>query len=185
MKKLFVFLVFAATLAACGNKQNPHEMAEVKLNADSLKKVVADFDSKIKSGAAITQEDKRNTVQAYKYLSDLSADNKEKVDYLLKAGNLSGASHYNNEVKTCFEAALALETDPARLAEIHFTYAFINDTYLKQLDIAKMEYEKVVNDFPTSPWASEAKNALGYLGKSDEEILKEFEKNAASANKTK
>ena len=134
MKKLFLFLVIAASLASCGNKQNPHESSEVKLNADSLKKVVADFDSKIKLGEAITQDDKRNTVQAYKYLSDLATDNKEKVDYLLKAGNLSGASHYNNEVKTCFEAALALETDPARLAEIHFTYAFINDTYLNQAD---------------------------------------------------
>lgn len=180
MKKLVALAVVVFALASCGDKKNPHEAGEVKLNPDSLKQVVSTFDEKIKSGQTITIEDKRNTVQAYKYLAELSSDNKEKVDYYLKAGNLSGASHFNNEVKTCFEAALSLENDAMRLAEIHFTYAFINDTYLKQLDVAKMEYEKVISDFPSSPWAKEAQNALSYLGKSDEEILKEFEKNATA-----
>jgi DNA topoisomerase VI subunit A len=94
--------------------------------------------------------------------------------YFEKAGSISGEAHFNEEVKSCFESAFALENDPEKLAELHYTYAFINDAKLKQFDIARQEYQLLITDFSTSFWAEQAKMALEVLGKTDEEILAAF-----------
>jgi DNA topoisomerase VI subunit A len=67
-----------------------------------------------------------------------------------------------------------LENDKEKLAELHYTYAFINDAKLKQFDIARQEYQLLMTDFASSFWAEQAKMALEVLGKSDEEILATF-----------
>ena len=74
-----------------------------------------------------------------------------------------------------------MENDKEKLAELHYTYAVINDAKLKQFDIARQEYQLLITDFSTSFWAEQAKMALEVLGKTDEEILELFKaKNQAS-----
>ncbi len=180
MRTLFFIAISAILFASCGN-QTAEAPKEKKINGDSLLKVVNDFDANIKAGNPIvkmSREQLKGVVSAYKELALITTDRNTQVIYFEKAGSISGEAHFNEEVKSCFESAFALENNPEKLAELHYTYAFINDAKLKQFDIARQEYQLLITDFSTSFWAEQAKMALEVLGKTDEEILAAFkEKN--------
>ncbi|MFM1771618.1 MAG: hypothetical protein RLZZ71_760 [Bacteroidota bacterium] len=180
MRTLFFIAISAMLFASCGN-QTAEAPKEKKINGDSLLKVVNDFDANIKAGNPIvkmSREQLKGVVSAYKELALITTDRNTQVMYFEKAGSISGEAHFNEEVKSCFESAFALESNPEKLAELHYTYAFINDAKLKQFDIARQEYQLLITDFSTSFWAEQAKMALEVLGKTDEEILAAFkEKN--------
>ncbi len=180
MRTLFFIAILAILFASCGNQAAEAPM-EKKINGDSLLKVVNDFDANIKAGNPIvkmSREQLKGVVSAYKELALITTDRNTQVMYFEKAGSISGEAHFNEEVKSCFESAFALENNPEKLAELHYTYAFINDAKLKQFDIARQEYQLLITDFSTSFWAEQAKMALEVLGKTDEEILAAFkEKN--------
>ncbi len=180
MRTLFFITISAILFASCGN-QAAEAPKEKKINGDSLLKVVNDFDANIKAGNPIvkmSREQLKGVVSAYKELALITTDRNTQVMYFEKAGSISGEAHFNVEVKRCFESALALENNPEKVAELHYTYAFINDAKLKQFDIARQEYQLLITDFSTSFWAEQAKMALEVLGKTDEEILAAFkEKN--------
>jgi outer membrane protein assembly factor BamD (BamD/ComL family) len=55
-----------------------------------------------------------------------------------------------------------------------FMQAFVEDNYLRDFDIAKIHYQQVVAGYPNHPLADDAVQALEYLGKSAEEMLKEI-----------
>jgi TolA-binding protein len=54
---------------------------------------------------------------------------------------------------------------------------FVQENDLNQLDKAKATYESFLAKYPNDPdFTDDAQNALKLLGKSPEEIIKEFEK---------
>ena len=178
MRKLFFIALSAILFAACGGNKTAEAPKEKKINGDSLLKVVNDFDANVKAGNPIikmSREQLSNVVKAYKELALITTDRNTQVMYFEKAGSISGEAHFNEEVKSCFESAFALENDKEKLAELHYTYAFINDAKLKQFDIARQEYQLLITDFSASFWAEQAKMALEVLGKTDEEIIAAFE----------
>lgn len=176
MKKIAGIILVAILFASCEN-HTAEAPKEKKINGDSLLKVVNDFDANIKAGNPIvkmSREQLKRVVSAYKELALITTDRNTQVMYFEKAGSISGEAHFNEEVKSCFESAFALENNPEKLAELHYTYAFINDAKLKQFDIARQEYQLLITDFPNSPWAKDANTAIELLGKTDEEILAAF-----------
>ena len=177
MRTLFFIAICSIFFASCGGNKTADVSNEKKINGDSLLKVVNDFDANVKAGNPIvkmSREQLKGIVGAYKELALITTDRNTQVMYFEKAGSISGEAHFNEEVKSCFESAFALESDKEKLAELHYTYAFINDAKLKQFDIARTEYQLLITDFSTSFWAEQAKMALEVLGKTDEEILESF-----------
>ena len=177
MRTLFFIAICSIFFASCGGNKTADVSNEKKINGDSLLKLVNDFDANVKAGNPIvkmSREQLKGIVGAYKELALITTDRNTQVMYFEKAGSISGEAHFNEEVKSCFESAFALENDKEKLAELHYTYAFINDAKLKQFDIARTEYQLLITDFSTSFWAEQAKMALEVLGKTDEEILAAF-----------
>lgn len=177
MRTLIFIAISAIVFASCGGNQTADAPKEQRINGDSLLKVVNDFDASVKAGNPIvkmSREQLRGVVRAYKELALITTDRNTQVMYFEKAGSISGEAHFNEEVKNCFENTFALENNPEKLAELHYSYAFINDAKLKQIDVARQEYQLIITDFPTSFWAEQAKMALEVLGKTDEEILAAF-----------
>ncbi len=177
MRTLLFIAVSAILFASCGGNKTAEAPMEKKINGDSLLKVVSDFDANVRAGNPIvkmSREQLRGVVRAYKELALITTDRNTQVMYFEKAGSISGEAHFNEEVKSCFENAFAIENNPEKLAELHYSYAFINDAKLKQFDVARQEYQLIITDFPNSFWAEQAKMALEVLGKTDEEILAAF-----------
>jgi TolA-binding protein len=48
--------------------------------------------------------------------------------------------------------------------------------YLNDEQEAKKLYQKIIDEHPKSDWASSAKGALSFIGKSDQQIMEELKK---------
>jgi outer membrane protein assembly factor BamD (BamD/ComL family) len=74
----------------------------------------------------------------------------------------------------CIDTYLTFKNRPAAL----FLLAQLYDEkmYLNDEKEAKKLYEQIINDYPDTDWALNARGALTFLGKTDEEIIKEFNK---------
>jgi tetratricopeptide (TPR) repeat protein len=74
----------------------------------------------------------------------------------------------------CIDTYLTFKNRPAAL----FLLAQLYDEkmYLNDEREAKKLYKQIINEYPDTDWALNARGALTFLGKTDEEIIKEFNK---------
>jgi hypothetical protein len=98
--------------------------------------------------------------------------------YLIKTAQVAKAINNIPQAKIaldkCIDTYLSFKGRPAAL----FLLAQLYDerTYLNNEDEAKRLYQEIIDEYPKSDWAINAKGAIRFLGKTDEEMLKEFKK---------
>ncbi len=100
-------------------------------------------------------------------------------EYLFKAGEVSnGLTEYAGAISIL---STIPESYPAfdKAAESVFLCAFIAENSLQDTASAKMYYEEVINKYPNSKLKEQAELSIANMGKSLDELVKEFEaKNA-------
>lgn len=98
--------------------------------------------------------------------------------YLIKTAQVARAINNIPQAKTvldeCIESHRSFKNRPAALFLLAQLYD--DDTYLNDEAEAKRLYEQIINEYPKSDWAISAKGAINFLGKSDEQILKELKR---------
>jgi TolA-binding protein len=91
--------------------------------------------------------------------------------FLLDAARVADAmGKYDKAIELLGNYHDAVE-DKSKKAESAYLVAFIYDAHLKNEKKAIDYYNKVIDLYPDSPWAQQAKSALHLVGKSDEELL--------------
>ncbi len=60
--------------------------------------------------------------------------------------------------------------------EALYLQGFIYDTYTNELGLAKMKYESLIEAYPSHALSSQAQLSMEHMGMSDEEIIRQFEK---------
>lgn len=98
--------------------------------------------------------------------------------FLIKTAQVAQAIQNVPQAKTALDKCIAdypnFKDRPAAL----FLLATLYDeaTYLNNEQEAKTLYQKIVDEYPKSPWADNAKGALKFIGKSDRQIMEELKK---------
>lgn len=98
--------------------------------------------------------------------------------FLIKTAQVAKAINNIPQAKLaldkCITSYPSFKNKPAAL----FLLAQLYDerTYLNDEAEAKRIYERIIDEYPKSDWALSAKGALNFIGKTDEEILKELKK---------
>lgn len=98
--------------------------------------------------------------------------------YLVKTAQVARAIGNIPQAKValdkCIEDYPSFRDRPAAL----FLLAQLYDepTYLNDENEARKLYQKIIDDYPKSPWVISAKGAMAFLGQSDEQILRELKK---------
>lgn len=96
--------------------------------------------------------------------------------FLIKTAQVARVVNNIPQAKTaleqCIDAYPAFKNRPAAM----FLLAQLYDeaTYLNNEEEARKLYNQIINEYPKSEWASSAKGAINFLGKSDAEILQEL-----------
>lgn len=96
--------------------------------------------------------------------------------YLIKCAQVAKAVNNIPQAKLvldrCIGSYPGFKNRPAAL----FLLAQLYDepTYLNDEHEAKQLYEKIINEYPASEWVESAKGALRFIGKSDDEIMKDL-----------
>jgi outer membrane protein assembly factor BamD (BamD/ComL family) len=98
--------------------------------------------------------------------------------FLIKTAQVAMAINNPNQAKVVLDRCISnypkFRNKPAAifmLAELYDEQTLLNDE-----TEAKKLYEKLIEEYPKSEWAASAKGAIKLLGKTDEQIVNEFNK---------
>lgn len=98
--------------------------------------------------------------------------------YLVKTAQVAAAINNIPQAKLVLDKCVAdypnFKDRPAALFLLAQLYDEV--TYLNNEQEAKNLYEKIILEYPKSPWAVSAKGAIGFIGKSDAQIMQELKK---------
>lgn len=103
-------------------------------------------------------------------------------DYLFKAGEIASSLNYSDQAIAFFKEAYDKYPEFKKAPYCLFLQAFIYENQLHQFGEAATLYKEVIKQYPEERVAEDAKACLANLGKTDEELIKEFEeKNKAKS----
>lgn len=173
----FIFLIALFSLASCGNNEpkkvetiiTPSPQDELKFQINSLE---AEMHSSMqldntKAGAAI----KAYTDYAKSYPADSLSP-----DYLFKAAEILTAIQQYPQALAYYQNITDKYPNYKLVEESLFLQGALLDNFLNDDVKAKVIYEQLLAKYPKSKYAEDAKAAINNLGKSDEELIKEFKK---------
>jgi len=99
------------------------------------------------------------------------------AEYLFKAIDISLNLPQPQKTLELIDSYIALYPKDSRAGTALFFKAFLYDQQLDDLQAAKQYYEQFLAQYPDHDFVDDAQAALKYLGKSPEELIKEFEAN--------
>lgn len=171
MKKNFVILAIFSLLTACQSTPSGPSQADMAANINNLEKEIG--------AAGQPPPEKLDSLQnALIAYADAFPKDSVSVKNLAKAGETARLSRQFDKAMEIFDRIQKNYPDSREATTAMFLKAFTLDNDLKKFDEAKTAYEAFLAKYPTDEFADDAQFLLKNLGKSPEEIVKGFEKNA-------
>lgn len=137
--------------------------SEQELRADSL--------------AIINDEKARTLIQQYAEFANTYRDDTLSAEYLFKAGEVStGIGDFFQAIQYYRQCAEKVYYSKRPVA--YFLMGFIYENHLNDTGNAKRLYEEFLQKFPGHPLEKDVQFSLKHLGKSPEDLIKEFEQNS-------
>ncbi|MCX6243971.1 MAG: tetratricopeptide repeat protein [Bacteroidetes bacterium] len=167
MKKLtyLTLVLLVAILSGCGPSREKSAS-----NIDGLEKRLF---SPMSTGFDQAKAD--SLLAAYELFVKRFPDDSLSLKFSFKAANL--AMNLNNSAKAIelFDKFMEKYPDNPKASVSMFFKAYIYENQLKNLDKAKELYLQFVEKYPNSDFANDARVAMENLGKSPEQMVREFE----------
>jgi len=174
MKQVYFSIVAVLLFIACGDSNSPKdpiafaaEQRRVVLRAkiDSLEKVL-----KTKSDV-FDRESALKLVQGYQDYYNQNTNDTLSGEFLFRAASMSVSLKKPQQAINQLSTYYDVYKTASRRPEALYLIGFIYDNELKNAEKAKEYYNRVIEVFPESMWAEQAKGALNFVGLTDEEII--------------
>ncbi len=183
-RSFIIALLALVLLAACENEKQEKaetehhtEKNQSKVDKQALIKEIADLNAQLLADST----GKINRPMAYKliskyelYVKTFTAD-AQSPDYAFKAADLAQGLGDGRKAVELYDFILDTYPSYEKYPEALFLKAFVQENILKQLGNAKDTYNKFMLDFPDHELYDDAQASVKYMGKSPEELIKEFE----------
>jgi len=167
---LLLFFLFS-----CESSQHPATTSNSSPALSILQSEIDKLELRSKSDSALTRPEALRLLNIYQDRYNLIPADTVAISGLFEAARIAdGLGKYDKAIELLgvfHDATLNAE----RRAEAAFLVAFIYDAHLKNVNKATDYYNKVIQLYPTSTWAQQAKDALHLVGKSDEELIRFLE----------
>ncbi len=122
---------------------------------------------------------------AYQNFASKYADDSLAPEYLYKAAGLAVGFNLGVQAVELYESIINTYPEYKKIPECFFMEAFAYENAIGNIGKASEYYNKFLAKYPEHELADDAQAALKFLGKSPEEMVREFEKmNADSVGNT-
>ncbi|MBP7810664.1 MAG: tetratricopeptide repeat protein [Bacteroidia bacterium] len=134
-------------------------------------------DSIILAATEVNPEVGNKAVKAFADFAFYCANDTLAPIFLLKAGQIAASINNLPQAQVCFEKCYKDFPDFKNRGAAMFLLAQLYDeaSQLNDEEQARELYGKIINSFPNTEWAKNADAARALIGKTDEQIIKEFE----------
>lgn len=119
-------------------------------------------------------------INLYIEYADLFPDDTTSANYLFKAGDIASKTNKIDQSISIFEKLVTKYPDNRNAPYGLFLQGFIYENQVGDAMKAKPYYEKFLQLYPDHPIAGDVTFSLENLGKTPEELIREFEQNGAS-----
>lgn len=169
--KAFLILLF---LAACTSPQTKLS-GEIK---EAEKKLFGD------SSLVPSPKSARDMIALYSKYADQFPDDTASAAYLFKAGDLSSKLNETEASIAYFSKLISKYPNSVNAPVALFLQGFIYENQAGNPMKAKPYYEEFLRKYPDHPLTGDVQFSLDHLGKTPEELIKEFELNSDSSTVT-
>ena len=193
--KIVAILVGLSVLASCGatgekqdNAAVEKNTANVDVNKFNLTNLVAEIKKRekaFKSEETVTKENAVLLIEAYVAYSERFNNREYADEYLFKAGEIAMGQEMTVDAIRYLTCLYDEFPRYDKRAYGLFLLGFVQENLSGNLDEAKRVYELFLTEFPNHEMADDAKASIENLGKSPEEIIREFERKDSIANANK
>jgi len=173
MIKIFFYSFLFVVLFSCTSNSNKLQVDKNKLLVEikeSEKKIYEDTLMEINVSVA------SNAIMLYSRYANNFPDDSASAEYLFRAGELCKALFKGQLALTYYERVENNYPKYPKMPVVIFMQGFINESQLGDLKKAKYHYQRYIDKYPKSKFTSDLKVMIENLGKSDEELIKSFEK---------
>ncbi len=132
-------------------------------------------ESKMKNATKVDIGSANNAINLYVNFTNRFPKDSLSPQFLYKAAMLAMSVSQYNRALALYDTIYAAYPDFRQASDCIFVQGYIYDNFLKDTAKAHAKYQEVINKFPNDKLAQDAKAAISDLGKSNEEIIKEFE----------
>ena len=183
MKKLIVYcLLFTVySLASCtsGKKDAASDEKQTMIAAiDSLQKKMFDHKSMELDKSLALQG-----IAAYTNFVNKYSDDSLSAEYLFRVSDLARAVGDNNKAINSLDQICKKYPTYKKIPECIFLQGYYFQEFFNDTVRAKEYYNQLLAKYPNHAFADDAKALMSMFGKSDEEMIKEFEKKAGEKKK--
>jgi outer membrane protein assembly factor BamD (BamD/ComL family) len=162
---LFFFALILVVLSGCGPSREKSAARIVSLEKSLYSPQSSGLD-KVKADSLLIQ---------YTSFIKHFPDDTMSVKYLFNAANLCMNMSEGSKAIDFFNQFIQKYPDNPRVGTCMFFKAYIYENQLKDLEKAKEMYLQFIEKFPDSDFSKDARMAIKNLGKSPDEIVREFE----------
>lgn len=170
-KSIIGFGLIGITLFSCGGGSKNSSTISREACLDSIKSVEAKLKT-IQTPDAYTYN---HAIATYMRFADNFPNDSMTPGCLFDAANISMSLTQYQRAINLYDTISMKYPNFKRAADCIFIRGFIYDDKLKDTAKARAMYQEVINKYPHDSIASQARAALAILGKSYDEIIKEFE----------
>ncbi|MEQ8908908.1 MAG: tetratricopeptide repeat protein [Vicingaceae bacterium] len=178
----FYMLSLALVFTACNSSSKQEEEKKKfipleKMNLTSLDEEIGKREKALNEDTAnVNRQLAAQLMEAYVVYAERFPNYEEAADRLFKAGELAmGLGHKVQSIKY-FDKVYNDFRDYEKRPYALFMKAFVLENQAMQYDQAKEVYEKFLSEFPSHPMADDAEYSIKNMGKSPEELIREFER---------
>jgi len=183
-----LFMLFAASCGSGAKHPDP------KANADSIRArafrmpapvktqfaaTVREAETKMRAGLdkPFDAEVAGGLIKAYLDYANAFPGDTLAPDYIFRAGEIATRAGSYDQAIMLFHNVSDKYPEYKYVVEALYEEAMIYDSKLPgQAEKARPIYEQIIRNYPKNKLAEDSKVAITHLGKSDEELVKEFEK---------
>jgi len=180
--KLTVAIFCLSILAACGSSEKKTETTDElyvsvdNMNVENLQKEIEKRESVLnQDSTAMNPTRGRELIEAYVAYANNFSQYENADEYLFKAGEIAMGLNMTAESIRYFEQVYNKFPDYKRRPYSLFLKAFVLENQAGNLEEATKTYEQFLLDYPGHEMADDAEYSIKNMGKSPEELIREFE----------
>jgi outer membrane protein assembly factor BamD (BamD/ComL family) len=186
---ILVLAITISLLAACSNNKTEQDDSSKVTLATSKEKyqhMIDSIEAKMQAtrNMPLDQGTAMFAMRTYDEYASYFPDETKSPEYLFKAGELANSLQLSQPALSYLSRVMSKYPNYKNAPYALFMQGMIYDDQLKDTANARKMYKQVIAKYPESQLAKDAQASINNLGKSVEDLVREFEKNqAASAKK--
>jgi len=177
VKGIFFAALLCGAMSCGNNEEQPVAVLKPKETPrDLYLKQINRYEKEMHRSQTLDPNTATIAVKAYDDFVKAFPNDSLSPDFIFKAAEISTANQQYTQALMYYEMITTKYPSFKLVPESLYLQGYLLDNFLNDDAKAKLVYEQVIAKYPKLPYAADAKAAIRNLGKSDEELIREFEK---------